>query len=251
MLQRIFLIIAILAGVGVIVVSQTKLKDHINGIRGTRDTYEKNWHTQEARAKKAETTLAATAAELATTSNNLVTANANLATANADLATAKSDRDKALADLEKAKDAAKSCEQEVAQWRNLGIKPEQVKAMVAELEERKKEIAVKETENKILERKYKKAQTELDKILGGEDYVVKLPAGLTGRILVVDPKWEFVVLNIGENQGVLKDGIMMVHRDSKLVGKVKISSVTPDRSVANILPGWRLDEVHEGDQVLF
>jgi hypothetical protein len=36
-----------------------------------------------------------------------------------------------------------------------------------------------------------------------------------------------------------------------LVAKVQIRSVQSDRSIANVMPGWKLSEVMEGDQVLY
>jgi type II secretory pathway component PulC len=76
-----------------------------------------------------------------------------------------------------------------------------------------------------------------------------LRSDLKGRILAVDPKWNFVVLNIGGDQGVLNDGEMLVSRDGKLVAKVIVRSVQKDRSIANIVPGWQLGDVIEGDEV--
>jgi hypothetical protein len=68
---------------------------------------------------------------------------------------------------------------------------------------------------------------------------------------VVDPKYNFVVLDIGSNKGVEPRGVLVVSRNSKLVAKVRVASVQPDRSIANIIPGWKLDEVMEGDQVFY
>ena len=78
-----------------------------------------------------------------------------------------------------------------------------------------------------------------------------LPVGLAGKVLVVDPKWSFVVLNIGEKQGAVRRGVLLVSRNSKLIGKVRISSTQAERSIANIMPGWKLGEIAEGDQVLY
>ena len=83
----------------------------------------------------------------------------------------------------------------------------------------------------------------------GTNSFVSLRADLRGRILVVDPKWDFVVLNIGEDQGVLEDGELLVSRDGKLVAKVIVRSVEKNRCIANIMPGWKLGEVIEGDEV--
>jgi hypothetical protein len=58
------------------------------------------------------------------------------------------------------------------------------------------------------------------------------------------------VLDIGENQGVLEYGELLVNRNGKLVGKIVVRTVQKDRSVANLLPGWEIGEVLEGDQVI-
>jgi hypothetical protein len=46
---------------------------------------------------------------------------------------------------------------------------------------------------------------------------------------------------------------MLINRDGQLVGKVKITAVEPNRSIANVLPEWKQEgnEVMEGDQVFF
>jgi hypothetical protein len=59
-----------------------------------------------------------------------------------------------------------------------------------------------------------------------------------------------VVLDVGEKQGVLEDGILLVNRNGRLVAKVQVRSVQPERSVANVLQSWKLGEVMEGDEVI-
>jgi hypothetical protein len=59
-----------------------------------------------------------------------------------------------------------------------------------------------------------------------------------------------VVLNVGGDQGALEAGELLVNRNGRLVGKVKITSVQKDRSVANVVPGWLLGEILEGDLVV-
>lgn len=90
---------------------------------------------------------------------------------------------------------------------------------------------------------------QVDELLG-HDHPILLPAGLKGEIMAVDPKWDFVVVNVGENQGVLQNGELLVSRDGKLVAKVIVRSVQKDRSIANLVPGWKLGDVFEGDEVI-
>ena len=80
---------------------------------------------------------------------------------------------------------------------------------------------------------------------------MELPAGTKGNVLAVDPKWNFVVLDLGSDKQMLEGGVLMVHRNSQLVGKVRISEVMANRCVATVVPGWKLGDIEEGDQVLY
>ncbi len=78
-----------------------------------------------------------------------------------------------------------------------------------------------------------------------------MPEGLAGKVLAVDPKYEFVVLNVGEKQGVLADGQMLVSHNGKLVAKLRITDdIKDDKCIANVMPGWKFSDVTEGDTVL-
>jgi hypothetical protein len=90
----------------------------------------------------------------------------------------------------------------------------------------------------------------LDVYESSEPKPVLLPANLRGKVFQVDPKWNFVVLDIGLNEDALEGGELLVSREGKLVGKVQIRSVQKDRCVANLLPGWQIGEIMEGDLVI-
>ena len=77
-----------------------------------------------------------------------------------------------------------------------------------------------------------------------------MAATIRGKVVAVDPKWSFVVLDVGADQGVKERGVLLVSRNSKLVAKVKVTSVQATRSVANIVPGWKIGELLEGDVVV-
>src|SRR5579864_9373719 len=82
------------------------------------------------------------------------------------------------------------------------------------------------------------------------DRPMPLPRDLVGKVLQVDPKWEFVVLNVGWNKGALPRAEMLVNRGGRLVAKVKIKSVKDDCCIADVMVGWKLTEILEGDQVI-
>jgi hypothetical protein len=79
---------------------------------------------------------------------------------------------------------------------------------------------------------------------------VRLSPHIHGRILAADPKWNFVVLNIGDDHELKEHGELLVNRNGKLVAKVRVTSVQKDRSIANVVPGWSIGEVLEGDHVI-
>jgi hypothetical protein len=110
-------------------------------------------------------------------------------------------------------------------------------------------VAVVEDEKRVLQRQLVRVNNELD-VYRDPNRPVQLPATLIGKILVADPKWDFVILSVGADQGAIQRGEMLVNRDGKLVAKVRITSVQKDRCIANVLPGWKLGDVLEGDQVI-
>ena len=251
---RICLIIAILAGTGVIVLTQWKVREHIRGIIVVRNDNIQGRADELAGKLKSQAELADTRSQLASTTTKLNTTEASLASTNLKLADAEAAKVAVTKDLEKVREEKNTAQQELARWVAVGIRPDQVKQLVADLKTSQKIVAVMEQEKKKLLSDIAIWKSQFPDILScNEDDVMlcQVPLGLKGMVKVVDPKWDFVVLDIGANQGVMQNGVMLVHRDSKLIGKVKIVNVMGDRCVANILPGWKLKEIQEGDQVLF
>ncbi len=77
--------------------------------------------------------------------------------------------------------------------------------------------------------------------------------GLQGRVLAVDRNWNFVVLNLGGRSGVNTNVQMIVRRGGSLVGRVRITSVEPAQSIADIVPNSVPAgvSVQAGDTVVF
>jgi len=248
---RVFLIVAILAGLGVIGVSQFMVKPHIQEIITEREKLREDWKRQLARANKLDKNLKETTAKLEETSKKLDETSNQLAAANKKIEDQTGQIAKLQGDLEQTSARLNTASQKLAQWDFIGLSPEQVKVVVDANKKMQATIAASEEEKKILSRDIKRLQAKVDQYETGGEAVVELPPGLKGKIMVVDPKWNFVVLDIGGQQGLLPNGVLMVSRDAKLVGKVKIVSVEPNRSIANIMPGWKLGEIMEGDQVIY
>lgn len=73
---------------------------------------------------------------------------------------------------------------------------------------------------------------------------------LAGKVTASDPKYEFVVLSIGADQGVEEKLEFSVQRDGRTVGAVKVVRVAKDHSVANPIEGTLASSLLEGDTVV-
>lgn len=141
-------------------------------------------------------------------------------------------------------------QQELSAWRAVGIPVDQIKDQRAQLLTTRRQLDQQIEENRVFDRKNKVIESEL-KRYRGEVADVALPPGLRGKVLAVDPKFDFVILNIGTKQGALENGKLMINRDGRLVGKVQLTRVDESRSIANVLPEWKQSDVLEGDDVLY
>jgi hypothetical protein len=249
MLIRISLIVAILAALGAGVVNFVVVKDKIGALTDDRNTQRTDKIT-------AQTDLASTKKDLAKTQGDLKQTQSRLADANAarksaeDTAAAQTKRADDLSDkLAKAVQERDAAQNDLAAYKNTELTPEQIVKLTHSLKEANDEIDVANGEKAVLIRANARLSNQLAILTGTEDPVVKLRADLKGKVVNVDPKWDFVVLNIGEDQGVLQDGELLVSRDGKLVAKIVVRNIERDRCIANIVPGWKLGEVFEGDEV--
>jgi predicted RNase H-like nuclease (RuvC/YqgF family) len=77
--------------------------------------------------------------------------------------------------------------------------------------------------------------------------------GLEGKILAVNSSWNFVVINLGDRNGVVNNAELLIKRGSQLIGKVRITSVEPSTSVADIVVNSVRSglSIQPGDQVIY
>jgi len=204
-----------------------------------------------AKLKDAETTLAATEKEKADLATQLTTSKGDLEKANADLKTATdagAEKDAKIASLQK----------QVDDFTNLGNVGgggggsetpqgivDQLKQQIAELEAQVASLQEKANTDKAT---ITQLQTERK---AREQKVMQ--KGLEGRVLAVNPAWNFVVLGIGDRQGVVSNAEMLVKRGDQYLGKVRVTSVEPSTSIADILVNTLPSgvSVQPGDSVIY
>jgi hypothetical protein len=249
MLLRISIFVALLAAIGVVAFNFSMVKNKVVTLAqdrdNQRDAKEKAQHEladTRATLRKTTTELNQTKTELASTKDQLSVASKQLASVTTERDSARKERDTARKERDDARD-------QLAAYEGTGLKPEQIIAMNGQYKSLQAENQV--LAKIALERAQKiRALTNELAIYKNPEYFVPLPADLRGKVLVTDPKWNFVVLNIGQDQGVLEHGELLVNRDGRLVAKVIVRSVEKSRSIANVMPGWQLGEVMEGDEVI-
>ncbi len=249
MLLRICLILTIVAGLGAAYLGFFPVKEIITTTREARDDFHNKLTAETTLYNKTEKDLKTTKAELASTTAKLTETQSQLEAAN----TKNTELDKQNTDLTdkltKMTARADTAEQTLEQWRQLPP-PETIKGIISDLAQTRKARDAFIAENKLLIASRDDYKAKWERIFGA-DAPVLLPEGLKGKVLAVDPKYDFVVLDIGDDQGVKERGEMMVNRQGRLIGKVRINSVQKDRCVATILPAWKRGEIMEGDQVIY
>lgn len=250
MLTRISLIVVILAGIGAIVFGQMQVKQKIDKTIADRNQFHQDWQKELARANKLEKDLAQAQAdlkqkevELAAAQKQIQAKDAEIASLNAEvqrrgeeLRIARADRDKAQAELQR--------------YQATGLQPEEIKEVIARLKNSLDQIKTLEASITDKDREINGLKVRIAELVGDEAPVI-LPAGLKGKVVTVDPKWDFVVIDLGKDDGLLLNGQMLVSRNGKLLAKVKIVNVMENRAIANVMSGWKLDDIMEGDTVLY
>jgi hypothetical protein len=248
MLIRISLILAIVAALAAGTLNFLLVKDKIDTLVTDRNTQRDGRISAESERDKTKKELVKTQGDLKQTQQQLADTQTERDKAVA-TATAQTKRADDLSDkLAKTTQERDDSQNELAAYKASGFTSEQVVKLGKTLKSQQDAMTALNGEKVVLQHAITRLQARLN-IYEGTNEDIALRADLKGKILVVDPKWDFVVLDIGDEQGVLLNGEMLVSRDGKLVAKVVVRSVEKGRSIANVVPGWKLGEVIEGDAV--
>ena len=248
---RLILVLVIAASAGVIVLAELKLQPHLVELKDKEKKV-----TEELGKEKAERTKQETRARGAEQERDGFKSDLD-ASKKAEMdaiAAAKVEKDKAVAAAqetnkakqESAAEMAKSVE--YADLRSKGLTPDIIRNIATALPQKTNELNTLKIEQRVLMTQHIKASGELQSFLNPKG-AVALPS-LSGKVTAVDPKWDFVILDMGANHGLLKNGELSISREGKLVARVKVSRVETDYAIANVMRGFKISEIKEGDAVL-
>jgi hypothetical protein len=199
---------------------------------------------RDATAKK----LAERSAELKATQEKLATAEANATATALEMADLHTRLDRTNASLTDAQAQMTQKDTDLAQQKSdlaakdariaeLEIKANPTAPGGAPQEDCKKQLAEKEIVNASLQAKLKTTETQLSEMRQNEGMrkAKIMKTGLEGKILAVNPSWNFVVISLGDRNGVMNNGELLIKRGDQLIGKVRITSVEPSTSIADIV----------------
>ncbi len=204
---------------------------------------------------KTKKTLKQTQGDLTTTSNKLVQTTATLTTTKAaldektqeanslttQLADATNQLAQTKADLAEKSATIKNIQDGLAAVGITNINN------IAELRDR---IVSMGEENGVLGKQLTVLHAENEQLKAENEELKTTPVGLRGHVSLVQGKWGFIVMDIGQSQRVRPNAEFLVYRDSKFVGKVQVVSVAVNNSIAQILPDYLKRPPQPGDLVV-
>jgi len=250
-MAKFFLILTILlTGAAAFFGFQTKAK-----IESVQKTVEKSKaDTAEAKQKLSKATDDLKAAQKQTAD-----ANEKAATAEAAKSKAEADLTKATTDLTAANDKATQLQKDLdqakddlAKFKGQAPGSNAPPVDVAALEQKVKDAEAKAQEATLLAQSFQsKVKEQEDKIQAYAKTEAMHKAqvmrpGLEGQVMAVNPGWNFVVISLGDRQGAVANAQLIVKRGDTMIGRVKITSVEPSTSIADIVA----DSVPKGQRVL-
>jgi myosin heavy subunit len=160
----------------------------------------------------------------------------------------------AQAEVDQLKQDSEAKDTRIAELEQQTTSPESAPAG-AETTEMQARVTELETINTQMQDQNTSLTTQIAELRRKEEGRQKLQMrqGLSGTILAVNQAWNFVVLSLGDRQGVIPNAEMLVQRDGQYLGKVRVTSVEPSTSIADILVRTvpRGLSVMPGDKVIF
>ncbi|HVR34399.1 MAG TPA: hypothetical protein VMS21_00955 [Methylomirabilota bacterium] len=231
-------------------VSQFPVSDRIKMIADERTKNANDRDFERAEKQQAQRLARETQAELERTEADLASTRAELETM-----VARNDENERRAnslamELDRVRRNLQEAQLELASWRSIGLPVSSIKGVIEDLKNARERIEAIEQENEILLRRNFALKDELEFLTSDQYRPPELPEGLRGNVVAVDPKYDFVVVNVGEEHGVVDRGELLVNREGRLVGKLTIVDAQGNTSIANVVPGWGDGDVMEGDLVV-
>ena len=100
-----------------------------------------------------------------------------------------------------------------------------------------------------LEQKLQEVTGEIPGAVKIENVKILTGKKFAGKVLVVNKKYNFIIVNIGKDDGIEDGTVLIVHRGKKFIGKAAVKRTYKNMSAADLIDDWKQDEVNKGDGV--
>lgn len=254
-MAKLFLVLSIIAsGAALFFGFQTKTK--VDAVQATVNSARKETADANTKLGKANDELKSTKAQLAD-------ANTAKDQAVAEATSAKDAASKAQADLTAAKGQVTDLTNQVEELKKAAIAsgttssgaPVDVAAQTKQIQDLTAQLAEAKQVAQASQAKAAEAQNRADALTKEKQRrdMVAARGGLEGQVMAVNQGWNFAVISIGDRQGAVPNAQLVVKRGDTMIGRLKISSVEPSTSIADIIPGSmsKGERVLPGDRVIF
>lgn len=173
------------------------------------------------------------------------------------LAKSVEDREKEITrlskELEQSRTEAKGAADQLAE---LSQERDAIRQQMTELEEAKSQL-----ETKVMELA-ERPTVELEKVVVGNEgapgpaasgaavrQVSATGGPQQGQVININREYDFIIVNLGQNHGLVVGQECQIVRDNQVLGRVKLEKVYDELSAAAILPDSQKDSIREGDLV--
>lgn len=163
-------------------------------------------------------------------------------------------------DLADKKQALETLEKEIGKEKKEKLSiSKKLEDLQFDYEKAKKEVTRIKNEKLMLEDRIadlKEKSVDLDKIVvSPQAKAAKEPEKparelLRGRVLVVNKEYNFIVIDLGQNDGVEKGIVIEIRAGTELLGKAEIDKVYETMSSAAFLPGVNVNFIKKGNLVV-
>lgn len=258
LISRIVLSAAFVAAAGTGVVNHLN-KGKIEQVRQEATASKEKAIAAEENAKKAAGEAKAAKDEAKVASDAKAAAEAKAGTVAAEAEKSKKDAETAQAQIQEKEtqiaDLTKKLADAAGNTNAAPVAPAQDPEMAKKLADAIAVAAEKETLLKSFQAKAEEAEKEATALKADNARRVAglNKPGLEGKVLAVNPNWNFVVLSIGDRQGVVSGSSLIVKRGGNLVAKLRVTSVEPSTSIADVQVGTvaKGSVIQPGDVVIF
>jgi chromosome segregation ATPase len=248
--SRIASIVVILLSIGSLYFVQ-QLRQGRDQLREDKDKLTADIAAAKAQVASAEAKAAEAAAKLPPLEKALADAKTDHEKTKKNLETITQEREKLKTELASLQQKVPTINTELAAAKEAIRKAEETiakqAAEIATIAGFKKQIAALKTENTTFGSKIEVLLAEIKRLELENDDLRNTPVNCRGLVAGVENRWNFIILDIGQDQKVRKNAQFLVYRNNTFICKAQVLTVNENTVVAEVLPEFRRGDPRVGD----